>query len=106
MQKALRFNENKVPMEMIPLHLLEGTAKVFGEQIKYPKWNWLQGMEWSIPYACILRHLSKWYQGEDVDAESGLNHLHHVMCNLLMLIHYTDHHKNYDNRPKEFFNES
>ena len=108
---GLRYNEGKVPMEMIPLHLLDGAAQVFHqvttrEKNPYPPWNWARGMDWSEPYACMIRHLKKWYRGKDNDEETGLNHLHHVMCNLLMLIHYIDTCPDKDNRPKEYFSEN
>ena len=106
--EGLRYNENKTPFETIPLHLLSGAAEVFKhvterEEKPYPMWNWARGMAWSKPYACMLRHLDKWYRGEDLDAETNLNHLHHVMCNLLMLIHYIESHKQGDDRPVAYF---
>lgn len=105
---GLRYDENKIPYQCIPLHLLEGAAHVFKhvterKENPYPMWNWARGMAWSKPYACLLRHLDKWYRGEDLDSETNLNHLHHAMCNLLMLIHYLDAYKEGDDRPVFFF---
>ena len=37
-------------------------------------------------YAAILRHLVEWRKGSKIDSESGLNHLAHVMCNVLFLL--------------------
>ena len=64
----------------------------------------LKGMDWSVPYGCLLRHLDAWYRGEDNDPESGLPHLGHAMCNLVMLAHYAEHYAEGDDRPAEFFN--
>lgn len=102
---GLRYNSGKAPLEMIPLHLLEGAARVFHdvttrEVNPYPKWNWLKENDWSVPYACMMRHLSKWQMGEDNDPETGRSHLHHAMCNLLMLTHYAEQYPNRDDRPK------
>ena len=99
-----RYNDNKPELDLIPLHLLESTARVLthGKQ-KYAAWNWAKGMKWSIPYACILRHLAAWFRGETNDPESGESHLAHVVANVLMLLHYEKVHPELDNRPKEWF---
>jgi hypothetical protein len=105
---GMRYNAGKNPLQTIPLHLLEAGARVFDHvttrPVKpYPRWNWAKGMEWSVPYACILRHLAAWYRGEDNDPETGISHLGHVMCNLLMLTHYQDAFPEGDDRPKDYF---
>lgn len=62
----------------------------YGKQ-KYAAWNWAKGMNWSIPVACTLRHADQlWYRGEVLDPESGLPHIGHIGCNLIMLLHYFD----------------
>jgi hypothetical protein len=100
-----RYNDDKPDYSLLPMHLLEGTARVFmyGSK-KYAPFNWVKGMAWTVPYACALRHLFAWFRGEDVDAESGQSHLDHVICNLLMLKHYEKSYREGDNRPKDHFN--
>lgn len=99
-----RANGGKVRLDLIPLHLLNSGADVLEYGIgKYAEWNWAKGMQWNIPYQCLLRHLSAWYRGEDIDAESGKSHLGHAMANLLMLEHYATAYREGDNRPKEHF---
>lgn len=72
--------------------LLEAEARVFGYGAKkYAAWNWTKGMPWSVPVACIIRHLMAREDGELLDPESGLPHEGHVACNLRMLMHYVDH---------------
>lgn len=72
--------------------LLEAEARVFGYGAKkYAAWNWTKGMPWSVPVACIIRHLLAREDGELLDPESGLPHAGHVACNLRMLMHYVDH---------------
>lgn len=97
-----RFNGGKPDFSLIPLVTLEDEAKVwmYGKQ-KYAAWNWAKGMPWSVPLACALRHLSAWQRGEDVDAESGLPHLAHVMCNIRMLTLYTKTYPEGDDRPPQ-----
>ena len=73
--------------------------------MKYKSWNWLKGMQWSVPLACAVRHLLKIVrEGEEVDEESGRKHEGHIVCNLMMLIHYTQYYKEgNDLPPKELF---
>lgn len=106
--EGARYNKEKDPLETVPLHLLAGAAHVFKHvterEVKpYPMWNWAKGMPWSVPYGCMLRHMAAWYRGEDDDKETGLNHLHHAMCNLLMLTHYIDAFPEGDDRPNNYF---
>ncbi len=95
-----RYNDGKADLSLIPLCTLEDEAKVweYGKK-KYAAWNWAKGMDWSVPLACALRHLSAWQRGEEVDAESGLPHLAHAICNLRMLTLYSKTYKEGDNRP-------
>jgi hypothetical protein len=73
---------------------------------KYAAWNWARGMKWSIPLACIKRHLVKVLRCESIDEESGVHHFGAVACNLVMLIHFVVHFREGDDRPPaECFNE-
>lgn len=56
---------------------------------KYAAWNWSKGMAWSIPIACAARHGLAILEGEKDDPESGLPHIGHLMCNLVMLEVFT-----------------
>lgn len=95
-----RFNSGKADLSLIPMITLHDEARVweYGAK-KYAAWNWAKGMPWSVPLACALRHLSAWQSGEDLDPESGLPHLAHVMCNLRMLTLYSYTYKEGDDRP-------
>lgn len=95
-----RYNTGKADLSLIPLCTLEDEAHVwaYGKK-KYAAWNWAKGMDWSVPLACALRHLSSWQRGEDIDPESGQNHLAHVMANVRMLMLYTKTYPEGDDRP-------
>ena len=102
-----RYNAGKAPLDMIPLHLLEGAARVFEQATKrkvnpYPRWNWAKGMPWSVPIGCIKRHLAAMERGEDRDQDSGELHVDHMMCNLLMLIQYYRMYREGDDRCPHF----
>ena len=96
-----RFNDGKPDYSLIPFFTLEDEARVwaYGKQ-KYAAWNWTKGMDWSIPYACLMRHMAAWQRGELNDPESGLPHLAHAMCNLRMLTLYAKTFPQGDDRPK------
>jgi len=78
----------------------EECARVFdyGRQ-KYAEWNWTKGMKWSVPMACIVRHVLKIVDGREIDEESGRHHVGHIMCNLVMLQHYAYNYPEGDDRP-------
>lgn len=99
-----RYNDNKPDYSLMPMHLFDEVCLVweYGAK-KYAAWNWAKGMAWSVPYACICRHLFAWWRGEEKDAESGFSHLAHVVCNVMMLLHYRNSYKEGDDRPKKWF---
>lgn len=69
---------------------------------KYEQHNWMRGMKWSVPLACISRHVQAMVVlEEEIDHESGLPHWGHVVCNLLMLQHYELYYQEGDDRPPE-----
>jgi len=71
---------------------------------KYAPYNWVKGMKWSIPIGCALRHLYAILHGEEIDPESGLPHLGHVYCNVIMLNWFLDNYPEGDDRiPPEAF---
>lgn len=75
-------------------------ARVFDYgRAKYAEWNWAKGMNWSIPFACAMRHLEKIAQGQYVDSESHLPHRGHVFCNIVMLLQFSRTFEEGDNRP-------
>ena len=100
-----RYNDSKPDLSLIPLVTLYDEARVWmhGKK-KYAAWNWAKGMDWSVPYACAMRHLAAWQRGEDIDEESGLPHLAHAMCNLRMLTLYADVFPEGDDRPTKWLN--
>jgi hypothetical protein len=80
-------DQGKVRTDLVIPDFILGVAEVrtFGTK-KYGPDTWKD-----IPdavnryYAATLRHLLAWRNGDTVDAESGLNHLKHVACNIMFL---------------------
>ena len=75
------------------MELLEEAARVleYGAT-KYERDNWKKPTNWTVSYACLMRHMSAWQAGEDLDPESGRSHLGHALCNLLQMLHQLKHH--------------
>jgi hypothetical protein len=100
---AIKYDENKLPLELLPLDALEEVAAVlhYGAK-KYSARNWEKGFNYSRLYAAAMRHLWAWFRGEDKDPESGLFHLAHFACTALFLlaIWLRDKERKFDDRPK------
>lgn len=88
MQLADRHNAGK-PDLTYPLsapYSLEGLARVyeFGAK-KYARDNWKKGLTYLTCAASLLRHLMKFLSGENLDEESKLPHVDHVLWNAQIL---------------------
>jgi len=100
---ADRFNEGKLPMHLIPKSTLDAIAEVLqmGAE-KYSAHNWRKGLDWDAGvWSSLVRHAVSWHNGEDLDKESGLNHMKHVLVNALFLVHYIENNLGTDDRYKE-----
>jgi len=69
---------------------------------KYGRFNWREHtVSSSVYYDAALRHLMSWFNGEDIDPESGLPHLAHVMACMNILLDAEEQGKLNDNRPRK-----
>jgi hypothetical protein len=86
--KPLKYDSDKIRLELLPPEFLLGVSKVltFGAK-KYYAGNWSkgEGFEYSRLYGALQRHLNAWAMGEKYDPESGLPHLYHAGCMLAFL---------------------
>jgi len=98
---AQKFDGNKLPWHLLPTDAIRCIVSVlaFGAS-KYAARNWELGMDWSRPYAALLRHLTSWWEGEKADPETGYSHLWHAGCCILFLIAYELRGIGKDDRPK------
>ncbi|GJE01459.1 dATP/dGTP diphosphohydrolase domain-containing protein [Methylobacterium isbiliense] len=92
----------KDPWDLAPWDAFRAIVQVlaFGAR-KYAPRNWERGMAWSRLYAALFRHLTAWWQGENVDAETGLPHLWHAGACIVFLIAYELRGVGQDDRPTE-----
>jgi hypothetical protein len=64
---------------LIPVKALNVIARVYHYGAsKYAAHNWRKGYDWSLSYDACRRHLDAFWDGEDLDPESGLPHLAHA----------------------------
>ena len=100
---AVKADSNKVRMELLSPFALEKIAEVFtfGAK-KYSDYNYRkgQGLALSRVYGSLQRHMNSWYKGEVCDAETGLSHLYHAGCCIVMLIELDSKEDHIDDRPK------
>ncbi len=77
----------KVPMSCIPsVPMAEVATAMFEGARKYGRHNWRKaGVRSSIYYDATLRHLMAWWEGEDIDPDSGMPHIVKAMAGLMVL---------------------
>ena len=76
----------KVGLSSVPTPVLWelGVAMMEGA-CKYGRHNYrVIGVRASVYYDAFHRHLGAWWEGEDIDPESGLCHASHAAANLMM----------------------
>lgn len=72
---------------LVPLKAVGMIARVYnyGAQ-KYAAHNWRKGYDWSLSYDACRRHLDAFWEGENLDPESGLPHLAHAGFHILTML--------------------
>jgi len=99
--QGVKHDHGKPKYALLPYDALEEVVKVlnYGEA-KYEARNWEKGLDWDRPFSAAMRHLAAWWQRrEDLDPESGINHLAHAACNMLFLLAFQLRGVGEDNRP-------
>lgn len=78
----------KVPWSTLPSQVLGecGVAMLEGA-LKYGRHNYrVAGVRASVYYdAAVARHLAAWWEGEDIDPDSGLSHITKAIVSLMVL---------------------
>lgn len=85
--------------DLIPYEALAEIARVYGMGAKkYDPHNWRKGYDWGLSYAALMRHITAFWQGEDLDPESGLPHVAHAGWHCLTLLTFMKEHGDLDDR--------
>lgn len=71
------FGSAKAPLSCVPMPVMYevGLAMLEGA-LKYGRHNYrVSGVRISTYYDAVLRHITAWWEGQDIDPESGLPHI-------------------------------
>lgn len=92
--KGLRYNEGKRKWSLVHFKSLEPMIEVleYGAN-KYAPKNWQKGLDKSEILESLQRHVAKLFDGENIDQESGLHHIGHIMCNAMFYSYFLDDNK-------------
>lgn len=94
-----KFDQGKPPLSILTKESLIAEAQAFAYgELKYSRHNYKLGMNWNRIIDASLRHITAFNSGEDMDQESGLNHLWHAKACLAMLIYYYENKVGTDDR--------
>lgn len=91
----------KVPFSTVPSEVIAeiGLAMMEGAR-KYGRHNYrIAGVRASVYYDALFRHVIAWWEGEDVDPDSGLNHVVKALSTLTVLRDAMINDKLTDDRP-------
>ena len=88
-EQGVKHDNEKPQMALLSPFALEQIAQVmsYGAK-KYSADNWRSGFKYSRLISAILRHIMAYMKGEAKDPETGLSHLAHASCGLMMLLEF------------------
>lgn len=88
MPNGRKDDDGKTRLDLVPVGALRAVARVLGFGAdRYGIDNWQEVRDWRRRYyAATLRHMTAWWDGEKLDADSGEPHLAHAACSLLFLL--------------------
>ena len=92
---------DKAPLHLVPASFKTYTAMALAEgAMKYGAWNWrAAGVRASVYVAALQRHVDKWFNGEEIDPETGVPHLANACACLAVLIDSKTQMNMTDDRP-------
>lgn len=96
----------KVPFSTVSAPVIAelGLAMLEGDR-KYGRHNYRAiGVRSSVYYDAMFRHITAWWEGEDIDPDSGLSHVTKAMGCLLVLRDAMINNKLNDDRPPRVAN--
>jgi Domain of unknown function (DUF5664) len=91
----------KVPFSTVPAQVIGEIALGMLEGArKYGRHNYrVAGVRTSVYYDALMRHMTAFWEGEDIDPESGLSHVVKAMSSLVVLRDAMINKKLTDDRP-------
>lgn len=77
----------KAPFSTVPMQVVgEAGLALLEGALKYGRHNYrVAGLRSSVYFDATMRHLTSWWEGEDIDPDSGLSHIAKAIASLLVL---------------------
>jgi len=81
------FGSQKVGLSCVPMTVVLELATAMREGVqKYGRYNWREsGVRSSVYFDAAIRHLFAWWEGEEIDPDSGISHLTKAIASLAVL---------------------
>lgn len=93
---GFKADADKSRVDLIPPEVLIELGNLYGMGAKkYADDNWKIGMDYKRVYAALLRHVYKWWAGEELDQTDGQHHLDSVIWCAVALRYYMLHYDKY-----------
>jgi len=91
----------KLDMGLVPYTLMVSAALAFLEgALKYGRFNWrIAGVRASIYHGALLRHVAKWWNGQNYDRKTRVHHLDNAIACLTIIRDAELYGKLTDDRP-------
>jgi len=98
----------KVPASVLPRNVIADVALGMMEGArKYGRHNYRAiGVRASVYFDATNRHLDAWWEGEDIDPDSGLSHITKAISSLVVLRDAMMNEKMTDDRPPKPLNQN
>lgn len=92
----------KARFDLIPVKPLWELAEHYGiGSLKYADRNWEKGYKWSLSFAACMRHLQSFWNGEDIDKETGSKHIIASAWHCLAMAEFMETNRQNDDRVKK-----
>ncbi len=91
----------KSPLSVVPMNVIaEVGLGMFEGALKYGRHNYRDaGISASVYFDATMRHLLAYWEGQDLDPDSGMSHLVKAICSLVVWRDAQLHGKETDDRP-------
>lgn len=96
----------KIPMHVLSMPVMAEMSLGMGDGgMKYGTHNYrVAGVRASVYFDATMRHLMAWWEGEDIDPDSGISHVSKAMSSLHVLRDAMMNEMWEDDRPPKFKN--
>jgi len=84
---AVKHDEGKLPWELLPYDAVEMVVRALAVgQGDYSPRNWERGIDTGRTFGSVMRHVTAWWRGRDIDPKTNLPHLACGIAQMLFLL--------------------